>query len=143
MLGNIVFWLGFTTSLVIGFLYFRDLGDVSQVLIRVKRKNMLRFIRNEYRLIAIGLAALALMTIAHFGFAAGSRGYAWTAILLSAFLYGFPYIWVHVGLRNQKDSARYYSIEEAKEYVSPSSQVIVIENNGIARAHPQAQLMRP
>ncbi len=143
MFGNILFWLGLTVSLVIGLLYFRDLGDVSQMLIRVKRKNMLRFIRNEYRLLAIGLGALALMTIVHLGLGAGSLGFWWAAILLCAVLYGFPYIWVHVGLRNQKESARYYSIEEAREYVSPSSQVIVIENNGVARAHPQAQLMRP
>lgn len=143
MFGNVLFWLGLAVSLGIGFLYFRDLGDVSQMLIRVKRKNMLRFIRNEYRLLAIGLAALALMTIAHFGLGAGPRGFWWAALLLCTFLYGFPYIWVHVGLRNQKDCARYYSIEEAKEYVGPTSQVIVIENNGVARAHPQAQLLRP
>ena len=143
MSGNIVFWLGFAVSLAIGLVYFRDLGDVSQMLIRVKRKDMIRFIRNEYRLIAIGLGALLLMTIVHFGFDAGSRVFWWTAVLLCLVLYGFPYIWVHVGLRNQKNTARYYSIEEAKEYVSPSNQVIVIENNGVARAHPQAQLLRP
>ena len=143
MLGSIIFWLGLSVSLAIGFVYFRDLGDVSQMLIRVKRKDMIRFIRNEYRLLAIGLGALVLMTIVHFGFDAGSRVFWWSAILLCVILYGFPYIWVHVGLRNQKNSARYYSIEEAKEYVSPSNQVIVIENNGVARAHPQAQLLRP
>jgi hypothetical protein len=141
--GNILFWSGLVVSLAIGFLYFRDLGDVSQLFIRVKRKNMLRFIRNEYRLLAIGLSGLAVTTIVHFGFDSGPRIIWWAAVLLCALLYGFPYIWVHVGLRNQKDSARYYAIEEAKEYVSPSSQVIVIENNGIARAHPQAQLLRP
>ena len=143
MFGIVLFWLGLAVSLGIGLLYFRDLGDVSQMLIRVKRENMLRFIRNEHRLLAVGLASLALMTAVHFGVGAGPRGFWWAAILLCALLYGFPYIWVHVGLRNQKDSARYYSIEEAKEYVSPTSQVIVIENNGIARAHPQAQLLRP
>ena len=143
MLGNILFWGGLIVSLGIGLLYFRDLGDVSQMLLKVKRKNMLRFIRNEYRLLAIGLAALALMTLVYFVFGAGSRGIWWATVLLCVVLYGFPYIWVHVGLRNQKESARYYSVEEAKEYVSPSSQVIVIENNGVARAHPQAQLMRP
>jgi len=143
VLGNILFWSGLAVALVIGLLYFRDLGDVSQMLIKVKRKNMIRFIRNEYRLLAIGLAGLALATFAHFYFNAGQRWIWVTAILLCAVLYGFPYIWVHVGLRNQKDNARYYSIEEAKEYVSPSHQVIVIENNGVARAHPQAQLMRP
>ena len=143
MLGSILFWAGLAVSLAIGLAYFRDLGDVSQMLIRVKRENMLRFIRNEYRLLGIGLSGLALATLAHFGFAAGPRGLWWAALLLCLLLYGFPYIWVHVGLRNQKDSARYFSIEEAREYVSPSSQVIVIENNGIARAHPQAQLLRP
>ena len=143
MFWDIVFWLGTAISLAIGFIYFRDLGDVSQMLIKVKRKNMIRFIRNEYRLLAIGLGALLLTTVAHFSFGAGARGFWWAAILLSVVLYGFPYIWVHVGLRNQKDSARYYSIKEAKEYVSPSHQVIVIENNGVARAHPQAQLLRP
>jgi len=139
----ILYWLGLAVSLVIGLFYFRDLGDVSQMLLKVKRKNMVRFIRNEYRLLAIGLAGLAVTTVVHFGFGAGSRGIWVAAILLCALLYGFPYIWVHVGLRNQKESARFYSIEEAKEYVSPSHQVIVLENNGVARAHPQAQLLRP
>ncbi len=143
MIGSILFWSSLAVALVIGFLYFRDLGDVSQMLLKVKRENMVRFIRNEYRLLGIGLAGLATMTIAHFALDGGPRGFWWAAILLSIILYGFPYVWVHIGLRNQKDSARYYSIEEAKQYVSPSSQVIVIENNGIARAHPQAQVMRP
>jgi hypothetical protein len=143
MLWNIVFWAGLTVSLAIGLIYFRDLGDVSQMLIRVKRKNMLRFIRNEYRFIAIGLACLAVSTAVHFGLDSGSRGVWWAALLLCLFLYGFPWVWVHVGLRNQKDSARYYSIEEARAWVSPSSQVLVLENNGVARAHPQAQLLRP
>ena len=143
MLGDILFWSGLAVSLTIGLLYFRDLGDVSQMLIKVKRKNMLRFIRNEYRLLAIGLTFLVLATFAHFYLEAGPRGIWVAAILLSAVFYGFPFIWVHVGLRNQKNSARYYSIEEAKEYVSPSHQVIVLENNGVARAHPQAQLLRP
>ena len=44
MLGNIVFWLGLAVSLAIGFVYFRDLGDVSQMLLRVKRENMMRFL---------------------------------------------------------------------------------------------------
>ena len=40
-----------------GFVYFHDLGDVTQVVLKVKRKNMLRFIRNEYKLIIPGIAA--------------------------------------------------------------------------------------
>lgn len=143
MLWNIIFWIGTAVSLSIGLVYFRDLGDVSQMLIRVKRKNMIRFIRYEHRFLLIGLISLLIATIVHFGFDAGLRSVWWAAVLLGAIFYGFPYVWVHVGLRNQKDSARYYSIEEAKEYVSPSSPMLVLENNGIARGHPQAQLLRP
>ena len=99
MLGSALFWLSLSVSLVIGFMYFRDLGDVSQMLIRVKRENMIRFIRNEYRLLSFGLGALALMTVAHFGLDGGPRSVWWVTILLGAVLYGFPYIWVHVGLR--------------------------------------------
>ncbi len=142
-MASLIFWLALAVSLVIGFFYFRDLGDVSQMLLKVKRENMLRFIRNEYRLLLVGLGALAIACFAHFGFDAGSGAVLKVAILASVLLYGFPYVWVHIGLRNQKDSAQFYSIDEAKEYVSPSNQVLVIENNGVARAHPQAQLMRP
>ena len=60
MLGNVLFWSGLAVSLAIGLIYFRDLGDVSQLLIRVKRENMLRFIRNEHRLLAIGLGRISL-----------------------------------------------------------------------------------
>ncbi|MES0881589.1 DUF3179 domain-containing (seleno)protein [Roseibium sp. SCP14] len=143
MLGLLLFVIGLVVSLGIGFLYFRDLGDVSQMVLRVKRENMLRFIRNEYRLIAIGLGGAVVMTFAHFALGGGAFWVWLVSILLTAFLYGFPYIWVHVGLRNQKDTARYYPISEAEEWVSPSSQVLVLENNGVARAHPDAEILRP
>lgn len=143
MIGTLLFWAGLVISVGIGALYFRDLGDVSQMLIRVKRDNVLRFIRNERRLIGIGLSAWAVMTVAHFAVDGGPRTIWWVAALLCVFLYGFPYVWVHVGLRNRKNSAEFYSIEEARAYVSPSNPVIVVENGGVARAHPQAQLLRP
>lgn len=143
MIGTLLFWAGLVISVGIGALYFRDLGDVSQMLIRVKRDNVLRFIRNERRLIGIGLSAWVVMTVAHFAVDGGPRPIWWVATLLCVFLYGFPYVWVHVGLRNRKNSAEFYSIEEARAYVSPSNPVIVVENGGVARAHPQAQLLRP
>ena len=37
MLWNVLFWSGLIVSLIIGLFYFRDLGDVSQMLIKVKR----------------------------------------------------------------------------------------------------------
>ena len=143
MISNLLFWLGLTFSIGVGFVYFRDLGDVSQMLLKVKRRNMIRFIRNEYKLIAAGLAALGVMVVTHLGFGAGPVWLFWTALILALILYGFPWIWVHLGLRNQANNARFYSIEEARKYVGPASPVLVIENNGKARAHPDYELLRP
>ena len=143
MLGLLLFALGLIGSLGIGFVYFRDLGDVSQMLLKVKRENMVRFIRNEYRLIAIGLGAFALATLAHFALGAGPFWLWLIAALLVLLLYGFPYVWVHLGLRNQLNDAQYFPIDEARKYVGPTAPVMVIENEGHARAHPDAQIMRP
>ena len=143
MIAHVIFGLGFIISMVIGFVYFRDLGDVSQMVMRVKRSNMTRFIRHEYQLLTIGLGAALIASVAHIGFGGGPQALFWVMVVLLGVFYIFPWGYVHLGLRNQKASARYYSIEEAKDYVSPSSQVLVIENNGVARAHPQAQIMRP
>ncbi len=143
MLASLLFYLGLIVSLGIGFVYFRDLGDISQMVLKVKRENMVRFIRNENRLVGAAVGGVILMSLMHFAFGAGPGWIYWFALVLSLIFIGFPYVWVHVGLRNQKSTARYYSIDEAREFVSPTSQVLVIENDGVARAHPDAQIMRP
>ncbi len=143
MFASLLFYLGLIVSLGIGFIYFRDLGDISQMVLKVKRENMVRFIRNENRLVGAAVGGVILMSLMHFAFGAGPGWIYWIALVLSLIFIGFPYVWVHVGLRNQKSTARYYSIDEAREFVSPTSQVLVIENDGVARAHPDAQIMRP
>jgi len=143
MIWELLFWLGIVLSLGIGLVYFRDLGDVSQMVLKVKRENMLRFIRHEYRFLGVGLAATLVATVSHLAFGAGVDWVLWIALFLVAFLYGFPWIWVHIGLRNQADSAEFFSIDEARKYISPATSVIVIVNNGKARAHTDYELMRP
>ncbi|MEM8570638.1 MAG: DUF3179 domain-containing (seleno)protein [Pseudomonadota bacterium] len=143
MIGTALFFLGLVPALVIGFLYFRDLGDVTQMFLKVKRENMDRFIRNEYTLIGAGLAAFAIATLAHVGLGGGPRWLWVVSLVLVALFYAFPYIWVHWGLRNQMNKAAYYSNAEAREYINPSASVLVIENNGHARAHADAQIMHP
>jgi len=143
MVWKLLFWCSLFLSIGIGLIYFRDLGDVSQMVLKVKRKNMLRFIRNEYKFLAVGGAAMILMVIAQLVSQATPDWVFWTALLAILFLYGFPWIWVHLGLRNQADSARFYTIEEAKKYIAPAASVIVIVNNGKARAHSDYELLRP
>lgn len=139
MLWESLFWVALIASLGIGFLYFRDLGDVIQMIVKVKRENMIRFIRNEYRLIGTGLVAGLVMAVVHLAADAGPSWVFWIALGLIALFYGFPWVWVHVGLRNQQNSARFYSIEEARSAIAPTSSVVVIENNGVARAHPDGK----
>lgn len=143
MYSELVFYFGLFAALTIGLLYFRDLGDIPQLLIKTKRANVDRFIRHEYKFIAAGLGSWLIATISYFGFGAGTGWVFWVATIAVAFFFAFTWVYVHLGLRNQKRTARFYSIDEAKEFVSPSSQVIVLEKNGVARAHPQAQIMRP
>ena len=143
MLAEVFFYLTTGAFLVIGANYFRDLGDIPQLVMKTKRSNVDRFIRHEYRFMAVAGGAWLVAAILHFGIGAGANWVFWTATVVGGLLIAFTWIYVHLGLRNQKDRARFYSIDEAKEFVSPTSQVIVIENNGVARAHPQAQIMRP
>jgi hypothetical protein len=137
------YWAGLFVSGTIGAIYFRDLGDVTQIVLNVKRKDMVRFIRHEYKLLGIAAVAYLVSAYAYFGQGAGGPTSFWiiTAILLLFF--GFTWVWVHIGLRHQQKRAKYFSIEEAKPFVAPANSVIVIENNGEARAHPDYELWRP
>jgi hypothetical protein len=143
MLENLIFYLGLIVALGVGLLYFRDLGDVTQMFLSVKRSNMMRFIRYEYQLLAAGFTGMLLMAIAHFGFEAGPDWLFWTAFPILLILYVFPWVWVHLGLRNQQKSARYYSFDETQAVLAPGAPVVVVENNGVARAHPDSHLMHP
>jgi len=140
---SFIYWLCLAISGVIGFIYFRDLGDVSQFLLKVKRKNMLWIIRNEYKLITPGIASGLLAAVLHFAAGAGGATSFWLIMAILLFLYAFTWIWVHIGLRHQQNTAIFYSIEEAKKYVSPEDSVIVLENKGHARAHPDYEIWRP
>jgi len=132
----IFYWISIGISAVIGFIYFRDLGDVSQMILKVKRKNMLWFIRNEYKAIFPGIAAGLIAALIHFTTGVGNPIAFWLIAAMLTIFYGFTWVWVHIGLRHQQDHATYYTIEESRKYVAPDDSVIVLENNGHARAHP-------
>ena len=142
MLANLLFYVGLLVSFGIGFVYFRDLGDISQMVIKTKRENTVRFMKYEYQLIGVGLAATFAMTVGYV--MGGGLGWLyWVALALTAFFFAFTWVWVHVGLRNQKDKAQYYPIDVARDYINPSASVMVVVNNGHARAHSDQQMMRP
>ncbi len=143
LLFTILYWITLVVSAYIGWIYFRDLGDATQIFLDVKRKNMLRFIRNEYKLIIPGILSAGIAVALHFVFGTGDPTSFWIIISIIIIFYAWTWIWVHIGLRHQREDASFYSIEEAKKYVAPEDSVIVIENNGHARAHPDYELWRP
>jgi hypothetical protein len=140
---TILYWGTLAASGYIGFIYFRDLGDITQLVVKVKRENMLRFIRNEYKVILPGIAAGVFAAILHFTTGAGEPISFWLIMAALVIFYGFTWVWVHIGLRHQQDKATYYSVTEARKFVAPEDSVIVLENNGHARAHPDYEIWRP
>jgi len=143
MMIELIYWLALTAATYAAFVYFRDLGDITQALLDVSRQNMLSAIRNEKKLVATGLFGTVLAVALHYIFGAGIGWVTVTLAIVNTLMVGFPWIWLHVGLRNQQDKARYYSIEEARDYVRGDESVIVIENNGEARAHSDYYIKRP
>jgi len=140
---DIIFWAILVAAVLIGAAFFRDLGDVSQMLIKVKRDDMLRAIRNEPKTLKRGLGLGLGLVIVHLLFGGGSTWAFWVGLGLVTLLFGFPFVWLHIGLRNQQGTARYYSITEAQKHINPAASVLVIESNGHARAHSDYDLARP
>ena len=140
---ELVMWLCMVVSTVVAYFYFRDLGDVTQAMMTVKRKNMIFAIRHENSMIAVGLIGTAISVALHLGLEIGNSTIINTVASVNVFFVAFPWIWLHLGLRNQQDSAKYYSIEHAKNWLRASESVIVIENNGEARAHSDYHIKRP
>lgn len=137
------YWGLLGVALYSSFRYFRDLGDVTQKLLHVTRANMMFAIRHETKILAVSLVSISVTATLHYAYGAG---YPWVTawgIGLTLFFIGFPYLWLHVGLRNQQSKARYYSIKEAKNFVRPKDSVIVLENGDEARAHPDYHIKRP
>ncbi len=140
---QVSYWLMMSAGTIVALRYFRDLGDITQVLLDVKRKDMIFAIRHEYKLIFSSSACVLIATFIDIQL---NVGWGWSTagfVTLDAFLLGFPWVWLHIGLRNQQSRARFYPIAEARKYLRETESVIVIDNNGEARAHPDYHIKRP
>jgi hypothetical protein len=140
---ELIHWVALIAASTAALIYFRDLGDITQAFMKVKRKNMIFAIRHERLLVLTALIGSAIAWSTTFFFGAGIAILAYVLVAINIFEALFPYIWLHVGLRNQQNRAKYYSIEEAKDYVRSDESVIVLENNGEARAHSDYHIKRP
>ncbi|WP_206019865.1 DUF3179 domain-containing (seleno)protein [Pseudomaricurvus alkylphenolicus] len=147
MMGSMIIeclhWLTLAVGTFFAYIYFRDLGDVTQALMHVERKNMMRAIRQEPRLITAALGGTGVAALLHVWSDAGVDWVFYSLACANVVMVGFVWGWLHIGLRNQQDHATFYSIEEADHWVRPEESVIVIDHQGEARAHPDYHIKRP
>jgi len=143
MLSEGLFWLALAATTYPAWRIFRDMGDITQIFMKVDRATILDTIRWERRLIAMAVAGIAIMSLQYFAFDAGRALAYWPSMAAFVVMLGFPLLWIHIGLRNQQHSACFYSIAEAKTRVRPETSVIVLTHDGKARAHPDYEVWRP
>ncbi len=140
---QVLYWALMAVATYAAFRYFRDLGDITQAVMDVSRKNMVFAIRHEYQIIATSLISLGVAAWLDYHYGVGLGPSTTILVVLNLLLVGFPFVWLHFGLRNQQSSATYYPIDEARKFVRSEDSVIVIENGGEARAHPDYHIKRP
>jgi hypothetical protein len=140
---EVLHWGALLVATGFAYTYFRDLGDVTQALMTVERKNMIRASRNENTMIVTALGGTAIAAVLHFWQGVGIDWVFNTLAIANIAMIGIVWGWLHIGLRNQQNHATFYSIEEADDWVRGDESVIVLENNGEARAHPDYHIKRP
>lgn len=143
MIIELVHWLALASACAASFIYFRDIGDVTQIVLDVPRQKIVSTIRNEKTIVGLAFSGLGIALGTHYWLEAGYAPVLYSLAAIASVMVVFPLVWIYVGLRNQQTTATYYPIEEARNYLRPEDSVLVIENNGVARAHPDYHMKRP
>jgi len=112
-----LFWLLIGVSLVLNFIIFKDLADISQWLVQSSREFTMAVWFNRHIIAAVSLGALVAAWVVW----AGARELCRTGILigltaLSLFLFYSGYINPHVMFRSQQHTAQFVPASEARPY---------------------------
>ncbi|WHI49193.1 DUF3179 domain-containing (seleno)protein [Microbulbifer sp. MLAF003] len=138
-----IHWLSLLGCPYLSLRLFRDLADLSQWIVQTPRKaTMWTFYRRHKIATAAGILWLVSALTLWFS-GAGSDVIFWIISALSAFAFYSGYINPSIMMRAQQHNARYFSIAEAQESLSPGTSLIVIDANGEARGHPDDHILRP
>ncbi|MGI9343819.1 MAG: DUF3179 domain-containing (seleno)protein [Gammaproteobacteria bacterium] len=112
-----LFWLLIGVSLVLNFIIFKDLADISQWLVQSSREFTMAVWFNRHIIAAVSLGALVAAWIIW----AGAREICRTGVVigltaLSLFLFYSGYINPHVMFRSQQHTAQFVPAGEARPY---------------------------
>lgn len=102
---ELLHWGSLLIATYFSYIYFRDLGDVTQALMSVERKNMLYAIRNENKMIAAAFGGTAIASVLHFWQDAGIDWVFSTLAIANVAMIAIVWGWLHIGLRGHNDES--------------------------------------
>ncbi|MEH6581183.1 MAG: DUF3179 domain-containing (seleno)protein [Halioglobus sp.] len=143
MVFELLFWLGLAVAYYFSYLIFRDLADISQFWLQTPREEVVKTWYKRKSILVFSAIGIAISILTHIQFGSGN----YIVLVISAVVWAFN---IFVGyfnpgmmMRTQQYNATYVSIEEARSFVTRDYEVMVIENEGVARAHTDYEMWRP
>jgi hypothetical protein len=128
----------------LAFLLFKDLADVSQWVIQGSRETTMTIWYYRIPIAVVSVIALLIAAITWFKTRAGigGLGFAFLGLVFAAFWFS-GILNPHIMMRPRQENSVFVNIEQARTYVRDHESVIVYELDGVARAHPDQQVLRP
>ena len=141
---KIAFWSLMVLAQALAFLLFKDLADISQWVVQGARETTMAVWYNRYPLAAASAVLLVAASVVWLKTRAGigKKGFIALLLVFCAFWYS-GMVNPHIMMRPRQADSVWVNVEEATKYVGNDESVIVYEIDGVARAHPDLQVLRP
>ena len=140
---ELLFWAGLAIALWYSWVLFRDLADVPQLVIPIPRERALASWYQRHRLTKLAIAGLLVAIASHLLLHAGHGPSLWFLGGVATLLWFCGYIHPHIMMRPQQEKARFVPLAEARKRLRAETCMVVIEHNGVARAHAESEIFRP
>ena len=141
---HILFWSSMVIAIVVSGYLFKDLADISQWIIQSERATTMWVWYNRNVLAFVALLAISVPLVIKYRQrdVLGNKTLT-VLVVLFAFQFYSGFINPHMMMRERQSDGVFVPIAEAQKYIDANESVIVLEVNGHARAHADAQLLRP